>query len=295
MQRNATNNTKWMALLCMTLAPLSVKANSPFDSFYLGVGVGDSFTSGRLNSGTMVTQNGAGGGEFFSNFTNLRHFQHLKRDSWFGALYGGYGFSCDYMYLGGELSIKFSGHNTATTSHPVVASDMPVDTTAGAVTSGVDTIDDTTTLTFRKVEYTLDARPGVLLSPCTLFYGRIGVAFNRATLNSNINATINETFISGGGALLFGATNSFSIAQSASKKVGIRFGLGIEQSIKECISLRLDYVYTRYRKINLATNTSNTAPIAGTNGPGPAFGTFVDVRQVKPYNHSVMLGLTYYW
>lgn len=264
---------KISVLLFTTLSPFAVlHANTAFDSFYAGVGLGESLTTAKMNSSTSAFAIESTTPASVSGRSALS--QNLKKDSWLGAIYGGYGYSCDPYYLGAELFVKFTNRHASNFSTLNDATDSP---DADTITN----INENPTLTFRTVEFALDARPGILLSACSLLYGRIGIAFNKYSFDPLLQTTLVDT-------INFGTpTDGAGIGQPTSKKLGLRLGLGMEQMFCECISLRLDYIYTRYRRINTNFNLSSTVDTTTK--------TLTDSRNIKPVNHTFMLGLSYYW
>lgn len=256
------------------MLPATGHAGSAFDGFYVGIGVGESLTTGRLNTSTQapILFPASSTTELASSVSS----QNLKRDSWFGSIYGGYGFSVCSFYFGGELSLKYNNHRSLTNTNVTALNEV----VGGAFPSTfVQNFNENNSLSFRKVEYALDARPGIFLSTCNLLYGRIGVAFNKVSLNSILNYQQAET----------GFSSPFpSVIESGSKKVGLRLGLGMEQMFWQCLSLRLDYIYTQYRRINIGSTLPSITSGTGTS-------SFTDSRNIRPKNHSFMLGLSYYW
>jgi opacity protein-like surface antigen len=128
------------------------------------------------------------------------------------------------------------------------------------------------------VEFGVDLRPGWLVSPDTLLYGRVGVAINRVRLQS---ASLGVLSIPG-----YPIIAGTLLAPSSSKNIaGLRLGMGVEKHISPHLSLRADYIFTYYGKIHADQSFSiPSLPLAFTNN-----------ADVKLMNHSVMLGLSYYF
>jgi len=125
------------------------------------------------------------------------------------------------------------------------------------------------------MEFALDARPGIIVACNSLLYARVGVARNKLTFNTTQNATVATAVV---------AQTTFPISQTTAKNVtGLRLGAGLEQKIFQCLSLRLDYIYTHYKRMQFG----NAASIG--------IASLSNSTSVKTANHSVLLGLSYYW
>lgn len=263
-------------LFTAALAPLtSVQANTPFDGFYTGAGVGLSLTSSSLYSTGSGTLNILPLGTF-DLFSTSSTKESYKKNSGLGALFAGYGYSCDPLYIGGELFLKFN--NTSVTNYNIENSGSTI---AGLASN----LSDITTLKFRKTEFALDIRPGILLSDTNLFYARVGITRNKVSLS----LAETTSFRLGGISPV-----ALSQAQTKSKNIfGVRLGLGTEQMICECVALRMDYIYTRYRRVNFdaSTNVTSFDPLAGAN----VNVSISESLKVNTNNHAFMLGLNYYW
>lgn len=271
------NSKHVTALLIATLAPFSAAhANTSFDGLYLGVAAGQSITTSRSDfiGNASITQQRAGGTDLFaaSNAT-----QNFKKTGGLGAIFAGYGFSCDPVYLGGELFFKRSN---ASSNISNAASTGSVD--ANTILS----ISNNANSTFKKTEFALDARPGLLLSSCNLLYGRIGVARNKHSYNTDVVSF----FTAPGG---FGPV-TLPLSQSKTRNIyALRLGAGMEQMISQCVSIRLDYIHTRYRKIVLSDSRAFTYTDPTTGNLVAA--SFSDSINVKSSNSAFMLGVSCYW
>lgn len=263
---------------CALLTPLAIQASSAFTGFYTGAGIGSSITSAKIRS--QLFSSSIDTTDTFAPFSNASLGDQLKKTALFGAVYTGVGFSCARFYLGSELFFKISNR--------VISIDNTFFSNTGtalvaALPEGA-TFSDSTQLTFKSLEICVDARPGILLSPCSLLYGRVGVAFNRIGVNSTLESTTFSPDVIGPPIIQ-------DLTESGSQKSGLRFGLGMEQMFSEHFSLRLDYIYTRYKIIRIGSTGLSTI----TNLAGTFNNTFTDQRRIKPENHSFMLGLTLYW
>jgi len=256
-------------------ATTTVNANECiFNGFYAGAGVGGSFLSAHEFTNTTATVSTGTGVGATSASVPFSSNRSLRKNSVMGSLYLGYGSVWDPVYLGLEASLKFSHGKMRNndTAQGVVA--------PAGVTTTV-TLTKTTQTKFRPVEFALDIRPGVFITKGTLLYARVGAAWNRfrAFTSTNVTTTTPSLAI---------APQNQTLVQHARKRAGLRLGLGLEQEICENWVVRGDYVYTHFRKLNLHPNTL-TATAAGVTA------TINSISRIKPVNHAVMLGITYYW
>lgn len=261
-------------------------ANSVFDGAYLGAGLGGSFTRGDLkaepnSAADFDPQEGAPPNDISAA---LSATNTLKRNSFAGNLYAGYGHAWQPLYLGVEAFIKLANYKMN-----YAASTTATKTAGGGSYTLTDNLATASEVKLNPLEFGIDLRPGVLVTPNTLLFGRLGVAFNKLTLNST--TTTSGEYTNGAG---FTKNFSGAITNTASKSVpGLRLGLGLEQHLNEHLALRLDYVYTYYGKIS--TNNSTAPLIDDGSGTGTVTGTVTDHTSAIVSNHTVMLGLSYYF
>lgn len=119
----------------------------------------------------------------------------------------------------------------------------------------------------QSAEFAIDLKPGILLSPVVLLYGRIGKSFNEIKLATNAtfivnlipDPSMNQTFIL--------ATNNRENFE------GYRLGGGLEAKLTPNWSIALDYIYTDYGKISTA-GTKDTIDSPATTVFPQGFKTF---------------------
>lgn len=243
---------------------------SIFNGFSTGFSLGDSWTAGNISTQTIATLS-------FPTIplalsTNTINQSHLRKNTVAGSVFAGYGCTCEYLYFGVEgfakgakanPSVNFSGNFVL---NAAVANTITVSTTK-----------------LRSFEYGGDFRPGVLLTPETLLYAKVGAAFNRLSLivNSTVTGTLG----------VFPAATIPTVEYRSKNIVGLRLGLGLEQKIADCWTIRADYVFTNYKRIGSSTNTAVAIPPA----PFPGTATFTDFTRARTINNTVMLGLSRYW
>ncbi len=266
----------------LTIVGTSAFANTnSYSGFYAGgsigagimLGKGREFTSTLFSFPVSVPPTSIG-------LSQDRHFS-IKSNKFEGVLFGGYGIDCGWLYLGAELFINGNrGKNQVgefATSPQIFP---PAINTAS-----------TTTVTVVKVKpfgFGIDLRPGVLLTDETLLFARIGVVRKKINVTSQVDATnfnSNPTF---------SETLPISLSVNRHKHSSVfRVGGGIEQFICDSLSLRMDYVYSHYGKVRSENSTS--AAVNSTTFGVLGTATLSSVTRLKLYNHSVLLGLSYYW
>ncbi len=149
----------------------------------------------------------------------------INAKGWNGTLFLGYGVNLQWFYLGAEIS----------------GNDTNVD--------GSYTLEETSALLSAsygvkvKTRYSYGAGllPGVRVNDNTLFYGRVGY------LRTSFRATESAA------ASILGISTTTTQWGN-----GFNYGLGIETSVAQNISIRGEYTYTSYSTIRLNTVTSVT-------------------------------------
>lgn len=279
------------AALISAATPMIAHEECPFSGFYGGAQLGGTFLSGR--DSLSVSGSAVVGPPVEVSFGNNDFSDRSSRkNSFAGDVFLGYGCGAwDPIYLGAELFLK---GNKATITNVDEASATTID--VGVRIVGVPTFQNIATQVrsrLRPWEFGIDARPGVLLCEDTLLYGRIGVAFNRLSVRTITSNSANVTTPLDGVVTV--PVNTILLEKH--KNIGaLRLGLGLEKEICENLSLRTDYIYTRYRKV---TNSGSNGPVASTiatlGGPIAGTSTVSSTTVNRLLGHSVMLGLSYYW
>lgn len=252
----------------------------PFDGFYLGAAAGNSLTLSKIRD---ISTASVGipilgpGGQFYS--ASSISTVNLKKNSFAASLFAGYGYSLCSFYLGGEIFVKQTHTGTTQTDIAVFSQIIPGSTANLNVLSSVNT-------KTKNTEYGLDFRPGYLLTDCSLLYARFGAAYNKITLTESLN------FIADSPGNF--STVALPSSESKSKEVlAYRVGAGLEQKISCNLSVRFDYIFTRYGKITI-DSSGGVAALNALAG-GLATTSAASSTTSKMNNHLGMIGLTYYW
>lgn len=250
----------------------------PFCGFYVGGSLGGTTTSANLGQSTTAGILTGGGMTLdLDQLLRLDGPESLKTDNTLkGALFAGYGQNWNRWYLGAEIFIDLARYK----NHTSVALNGIIDSfedDAGF------TLQTRTQAKLSDFQGGIDLRPGYLLTPQSMLYGRVGVAFSHLKLNTHSSLT--------GFDIVDEETWSLNAATDESKNRGaLRLGAGLEQNICPCLNLRFDYIYAYYGKKSVGVG-----PVSEVIGTGVELGsvTFAAASSARVYNNTVMLGLTY--
>lgn len=261
-----------------TTASANMHERCAFNGFYAGLGTGVQVTTGHAALAETATFSLPAGGPLrvtASNFTR----GSLKKSAWAGAVFLGYGCAWDCIYLGAEATYKYArarARNSSFTTVTIAVPGTPTDVTG---------VSQTVAARLRPSEFDLDLRPGVMLSPRTLLYGRVGMAFNRTSV-----AFVN-TFTGNQSPVPFSVFSLSNGGAHRKNSVGLRLGAGMEHEFCNHVAIRAEYTWARFQRVTVVrtasvspTNNFNTSSVVGTAA-----------ARARLSSHTVMLGLAYYW
>ena len=307
------------------LLSATTAAVADYNGFYAGVGVGGDFTTSTISgsdSALMSVSNASvvipttiDGPPFSlylnSTFTGNNAIQQAQRKNKLAAdIFIGYGYACENAYLGLEGYIRGSKYKTTTynssaprevaiaTGSSEVGIIIPTPLPGGpALFSDTTlTLSSTTQTKLRPVEFGIDFRPGFVACEDTLVYARVGIAFNRVSTKVCSTAIFNTA-----NAILVGPSltpqNVFTVNNTLSHKksrAALRVGGGLEQKLSDCISIRLDYVYTNYGRVTVCGDDPFIVPDKIAAVPAAKFTQHND-RTVKVTSNAVLAALAWYW
>lgn len=245
-------------------------ADDAFSGMYAGVAGGASFLTGHVNK----THSFASGLATEPFTAQSKH--GISKNSFLGVIYAGYGssFCWDNTYLGTEAFIDFANRD-----------DENFTRSTGVTAAGFGSFDYNTNVKIHPVSYGLDLRPGYKIAECILLYARLGVGLNTLTTNSQ------------GSSRLAGAGIFTPLTATEVKKVTravLRLGLGIEQPLYECLTLRVDYIYSYFGKLGITANGSRTGATGG-EVPVVYTSTVNDTAVANLANHAVTIGLAWHF
>ncbi len=241
----------------------SFQAVIAFEGFYVGGELGGAITEGKESGESLGIYD-------FRGYVPIDFTQKLADGSLQGNLYAGYGAQFYSLYLGGEIFAQFNSCELKAR-------------TSGGFTDGFpenNTNHSSSHLKVSSVQYGFDFRPGWIMTPFTLLYGRIGVG--RAQLSSK---TDDSFFVIEGADV-----GTLPLELSAHRtRATLRLGGGVEYHLTPHLTMRADYTFTDYGSIAVEGRAS------GLTSEGTSF-TLDDHRRVKHLQqHALMLGLSYYF
>ena len=313
------------------LLSTTTAAVADYNGFYTGVGVGGDFTTSTVcgsdsalmsvtNMQLTIPSTITGGPSSLTlledgTFTDNNLIQQAQRKNNFtGEIFIGYGYACENAYLGIEGYVRGSKYKvtTSNSSAPrsaVSATHFGAMDTVGAteitgtfvppfsLTDPTLTLSSTTQTKLRPVEFGIDFRPGFVACENTLVYARVGVAFNRVSTKVCSNAAFNTA-----NAIPVGVnstpTNVFTASNTLSHKksrAALRVGGGIEQKLSDCVSVRLDYVYTNYGRVTVCGDPAAAVTKKFEGNPTTTSFAVSNDRRVKVTSNTVMAALAWYW
>ncbi len=168
---------------------------------------------------------------------NVKNTTHFSGTGFFGSLFGGYAWNQKQFYLAGEANINMSSLDFQASNDEFIHSSFSE--------------------THYKMQHEvgLSILPGYLFTNTTLFYGRLGYA------NGNFKISTTDTSLT-------------NINRNLS---GFRYGLGMNQTITQHFSVRMEYSHIDYQ------NTSFTV----------VDGAVTKNTSISPKTDQVEFGLVY--
>ena len=224
---------------------------TPFNGAYAGGALGGSLS--RTNKQLSASADVIIVGGLLGIFIPVDVKDDMVGSSPMAALFAGYGHTWQRFYLGSELALD--------ASHYLTTDEIQngLQETTGFGLDGAGQADIVTRAKISPVQFAVALRPGYLLTPKTLLYGRIAA---RTSLVSNTDVS----------AIVTVGTDVVSSTQQVSPfarklQTTLQLGGGLEQSVNEHWSVRMDYVYSNYGKLH--TTVTNTVLMNVTPPPRP--------------------------
>lgn len=275
-------------LACISVAAAAQNEQHNFDGFYAGAKAGISSTFANVDSATNAN--------FITTVASVPGFENMKNGTHtiLGHIFGagsinlGYGrqLTNSQIYLGAELSGNAASREL---SVPVTATES-----SGIIgTLDTFTLATQTRARLNTLELAIDFKPGVVVNPATLIYGRIGAAFNRMQTTSN--STLSSRDVIGFGFPPIAATNNLYI-QNQKNVAGLRLGVGGEHFLTNNMTVSAEYLFTWYGSasgLSGAANVTNTFPLIGAPTTTP--NGLTNTTSATMYSQAVMIGLNYFF
>jgi opacity protein-like surface antigen len=246
----------YIILLFLGISSLALANNrnlsvNNFDGFYLGAHAG--VLKGDSSNSTNVW--------FGDNYSLTNKAMKSESKPTFG-LHLGYGKQINKFYIGAEILSNFIKHEDSGESQSIDIANQCI------LTNKIK-------IKMSGLQYGIDLRPGFVINPTTLFYGRLGIMLSRFKLSS-----LNRINI------IYASSADFNFTKSQYKP-GLRLGLGVEEYLSHKISLHLEYIYTYYKDIKLDEIIHLGAP---EDPP-----EFTNKTKISPRTQNFIFGINYYF
>ncbi|ETO94389.1 outer membrane protein [Legionella oakridgensis] len=288
-KRNLSLFVLSLSLAFTTNAGTMGEMRSPFDGFYAGAELGESIAIANesvVGSGNATI---ALGGLFeVSGTIPLSIKTNISKEHILGAIYGGYGHAWKHLYLGGELTLSWSDYSMRSRRNFSLDENLNVPGAAINIPIANTSTDIVSYPKISPTQFAAAFRPGFLLDKNALLYGRVGftvakIQYAVSTLTQNTIFTAPSTPIT-------------SIPTSSKRSVFLQLGGGLEYAMINQLSLRADYVYTYYGKLQNNTASSNSL-IVNDGGVLTHVGSadITGTNNIKMHDHALTLGLAYHW
>jgi len=259
------------SLMCST----AFAAKSDFTGYYVGARAGEMITQTKIenNSSAMFENTYDSENVLAANSSN-----NVSNNSLAGDLFFGYGkfVNNSRFYLGGEGFIQVAqpeGTLNASSFHAQPGDD-----------SDYETLSTSTETSLERVGFGVDFRPGYLLDNQTLVYGRLGLAFNRETVNAKNSFVFHDIDDD------TTTTNTLN-ASRTDDTVGYRLGLGVERKVNSRLSMTVDYIYTNYKRVNVSGTGDVRTDFDG--GSSTVTNGFVNNANGSIATQEMLIGLKY--
>lgn len=254
------------------------------DGFMLGAGAGlTEFMDSGTYSTTVVHT---------SSSTSNRNF----RFGFMGDVFVGYGRRIyKPFYFGTELGLNIFGVSEVSSSHSAQA-DITTNIFDDSHFTTNEVLSTTTRVSGNVFVPFFDIKPGLLVTPNSLLFARVGVNYNQ--LNVRRQSSYQSSSMDTNGPVIISESSAYSGLYSSEKKqlIGLRTGLGFEYLISDNLGLAANYVYAFYSSVNLqGTGTSNQAVcdlIEGCNVNND--GTYVASGKSKISDQQALLQVIYH-
>lgn len=108
-------------------------------------------------------------------------------------------------------------------------------------------------------DYGLAFKPGILVAPRSMIYGKIGAVWSDVNISNSFSVSTVSTVTNRAGHTLFDSSGTFSGASSDSdNKIALLLGIGFEQFIyRDMVTFNVEYDYANYGSV------STTAQVTG--------------------------------
>ena len=269
----------FLSFVCIGFSPVFSQTNAPFNGIYTIYSLGSSYASSHEKLSHSVNIELVDDVLSFSKTLNSSTTQ--VNNSLVGILGTGYGRTWDRLYLGAEIAFTGSTYQmTSFTNHSLQG-------TVALITLNTNT-DIQTQTKISPVQFTFTLRPGFLLRPQTLLFGRVGGTVTSVSMQSTINTT-GKAIVPILSYQQDFPSSSFTDGISR-KRIVPHIGGGLEQKINQRWAVRFEYLYTDYGR--LQSSTMKTTDLFLLNRIPVGTYHVTTTNKVKIIEQTVLLGLT---
>lgn len=287
-----------IAIATMALTLTASSSFAAFNGFYLGAAAGGSFATGNqhLNesttSGISAVDSDGTVSPLASTIVPLNVASAMKKNSVIGELFAGYEYSCNRFYLGGEIFVNDSSYQMKNSVDTGINQNLFSNALQLVGSGDVDS-----KAKISSFQYGVTLRPGILITPTSLLFARIGttIANRKYTVKDaeSVNLIFNPTFF--GEVIPNGAANTNLNLSKSKTNASLQVGGGLEQYFAKHWSVRMDYVYTYYGKLTVSGSNATTQTISFVDGGVITSINATGNNSVKLSDNAVTLGIAYHF
>ena len=276
-------NKTWVGRLtvlpCVLISFATFPTPSPaFNGSYIGAELGAS-----LAYANQTTNNSVDLAYFGSQFVSNEPFSlysSMVRSSAAGSILAGFGRTFNRFYLAGELALSNADYKMNSSSNNGIS--RSIESMDSNITlSGSE--NDSATANVSPTQFGAFLRPGIMLTPTSLLYGRVGTSVVKVRYNTQTTAL--KTLSSNN-------TTAFQLpitmlARKSVTRAAFQIGTGLEHAINDKLTIRLDYLYSYYGTMTAYASQSTSAESISLTAKG--------IQTVSLNDQSIMLGMAYHF
>lgn len=282
-----------LCLSALTLCSASLFAGtmgevSPsMNHLYIGGSGGGTFSTTTAIASSLTNINFPVPGFNTNNTANIE--VNLKQNAGIGALFLGYGLDYQKIYLGAEVFANISQYKMHASTGTDTTQSFVNNTQAYHIQNNWQIKSKVSPF-----QYGLDIRPGFLVQPWLMIFGRVGFAAAKLTQSAILSGPI--VYEAGNPPIHVVDTYPFASDLTTShNKIALRLGAGFEYYLNSKWSTRMDYINVNYGRVQ--SNSNLNSPVIGN----PAFegnGTLVvtgNVNMKRVTTNTIMIGISRYF
>lgn len=272
------NFKAWSALTLFSIASFASSATSLSNAFYATAEFGGSLAYANQTVNNAVNLNWQS--LTFSSSEPYQNHASMVRPSAAGAILLGYGKNWKNINLSGELGVSNAYYKMNSSMN--MGLDRAV-TFSGQQISVSAPQSLETQVGLSPVQFGIFLRPGIFITPQSLWFMRVGTSF--ATASSYLNLDVSKIVQQEGANIL---VLPLKMQAKRSRHVAaLQLGTGLEHSLNEHLSFRMDYLFSYYGKLRF--EYAGDVPFSQDT----LSLTTIGYQSVSINTQSILLGLTY--